>query len=223
MKELVLCFHGVGQPHCFVGSEERPYWISVEKFIRILDQVSSFPNAEPRIVLTFDDGNASDFKFALPELSKRALTASFFLLAGRSGKKEYLDIAMIRDLLDAGMKIGSQGMEHRDWRTLGPSALRAELVDARRKLEDITQRPVSTVAIPFGSYDRRVLKHLMAEPWECIYTTDRGLARSQSMIKPRETIAVNTQDQDLLRRLSTDAPPLTRVRRQLSRLYKRLR
>ncbi len=223
MKELVLCFHGVGKQHCFVTPEEAPYWISVEKFIRILDQVSSFPNAEPRIVLTFDDGNASDFKFALPELSKRGLTAIFFLCAGHVGKKGYLDIAMIRDLLDAGMKIGSQGMDHRDWRTLDPLALKAELVDARRKLEDITQRPVSTVAIPFGSYDRHVLKHLTMEPWESIYTTDRGLARSKSMIKPRETIEVHTQDQDLLCRLSGNAPPLTRVRRQLSRLYKRLR
>lgn len=223
MRELVLCFHGLGKPHCAVTSEEAPYWISVEKFNRIVDQASSFPNAEPKIVLTFDDGNASDASFALPELSKRGLTASFFLIASRVGKKGYLDIAMIKDLLDAGMKIGSQGMDHRDWRTLDPLALKTELVDARRKLEDLTQRPVSTVAIPFGSYDRHVLKQLMSEPWECIYTTDRGLARSGSMIKPRETVDVHTQDQNLLCKLSSDAPMLVRMRRQLSRLYKRLR
>jgi peptidoglycan/xylan/chitin deacetylase (PgdA/CDA1 family) len=223
MRELVLCFHGLGKPHCFVNSDEAPYWIDVDKFIRILNQASNFPTAEPKIVFTFDDGNESDVRFALPELSKRGFTGTFFLLAGHLGKKGYLDVAMVKDLLDAGMKIGSQGMDHRDWRTLDRSALRTELIDARRKLEDITQHPVSTVAIPFGSYDRYVLKQLMGEPWECIYTTDRGLARSGSAIKPRETVDVFTQDQNLLSRLSVDASPVLRMRRQMSRLYKRLR
>src|SRR4051794_40406907 len=40
------------------------------------------------------------------------------------------------------------------------TALRVELVDARRLLEDIVERPVCEAACPFGSYDRRVLRLL---------------------------------------------------------------
>ena len=49
---------------------------------------------------------------------------------------EGMDNAMIKDLLDAGMKIGSQGMDHRDWRTVAPFGHENR----------ITQRPVTTVA-----------------------------------------------------------------------------
>ena len=62
---------------------------------------------------------------------------------------------MITELLAGRMEIGSHGMYHRDWRALDNAPLEVETVDARRKLEDLTQRPVAAVAIPFGSYDRR--------------------------------------------------------------------
>ena len=222
-SELVLCFHGLGNPPSFIPSEEVPYWISVEKFTGILDQVSDLPSGSPKVILTFDDGNVSDFNFALPLLSKRGLTATFFIVAGYVGKTSYLDTAMIKDLLDAGMKIGSQGMNHLNWRTLDEKSLATEVVVARRKLEDMTQGPITTVAIPFGSYDRRVLRQLMIEPWECIYTTDRGLARRGARIKPRETVDVHTPDQNFLRDVCSGAPLLTQVRRELSQCYKRLR
>jgi peptidoglycan/xylan/chitin deacetylase (PgdA/CDA1 family) len=158
---------------------------------------------------------------AFPEFSKRGLVASFFVCAGRIGKESYLDNPMIRDLLAGGMCIGSHGMDHRDWRILDTLALEAEIGDARRKLEDIIQRPVTTVAVPFGSYDRRVLNRLMRDPWECIYTSDRGIARSSAKVKPRESLDVTMQDEFLVRKLAN--PPLRiRIKHTLSRLYKRL-
>jgi len=180
-------------------------------------------NADPKISITFDDGNASDALLALPELAKRKMIASFFVCAGRIGKRHYLDKAMIKDLLDAGMSIGSHGMDHRDWRSLDSRNLDVEIGIARRKLEDVTQRPVTTVSIPFGSYDRRVLSHVKQEPWECIYTSDRGLARFGSKIKPRETLSMDMQDRDVLLWLAMPPVVSVRIRRALSGLYKRFR
>jgi peptidoglycan/xylan/chitin deacetylase (PgdA/CDA1 family) len=224
VRELILNFHGLGEPHAEVDANEMRYWWRASSFSRLLDQLLEFPtNNDPRIVITFDDGNASDALLALPELSKRGLDAGFFLCAGRVGKKHYLDQAMIKDLLAAGMSIGSHGMEHRDWRTLDSLALDVEIRVARLKLEDLAQRPVTAVAIPFGSYDRRVLQRLKRESWECIYTSDRGIAHSTSQIKPRETLDADMQDGNILGKL-LEAPSLRgRIRRLLSRLYKRLR
>ena len=224
MNELILLCHGIGQPNNGVGSEELAYWLSPAAFCDLLDQVAECPtSAEFRISLTFDDGNASDACVALPELSKRGLSASFFVCAGRIGKRHYLDKSMIKDLLEAGMSIGSHGMDHRDWRTLDSIALDVEMGDARRKLEDISQRAVTTVAIPFGSYDRRVLNRLKRDPWACIYTSDRGTARSWAKIKPRETLDVSMADKSLIRKLSAGPSLRIRLRRGCARLYKRLR
>src|SRR5262245_57103342 len=118
MKELILNFHGLGDPPAHIDAEERRYWWPVGTFTNLLDRlVDRYPTvANLKISLTFDDGNASDALLALPELTKRKLLAGFFVCSGRIGKKHYLDSSMIHDLLDSGMTIGSHGMYHRDWR-----------------------------------------------------------------------------------------------------------
>jgi hypothetical protein len=68
MKELVLSFHGLGEPPQGVGSEEIAYWISTSSFARLLDCAPDFQQAGPRITITFDDGNSSDALLAFPEL-----------------------------------------------------------------------------------------------------------------------------------------------------------
>lgn len=221
-RELILNLHGVGETHCDVDAAERIYWLDIATFDQLLDQVSDRrqSNPDPKIVITFDDGNASDALVAFPRLTERGLDAISFVCAGRIGKKHYLDRFMLKDLLDGGIVIGSHGMDHRDWRTLDARGLDIEIGDARRKLEDITQRPVTRVSIPFGSYDRRVLRRLMRDPWDCIYTSDRGLARPTAKIKPREAIK-NTMDDHLISTLCATSP-YYRLR-PLYSLYKRWR
>jgi peptidoglycan/xylan/chitin deacetylase (PgdA/CDA1 family) len=222
-RELILNFHGLGEPPPDTESEERFYWLRTESFSRLLDQVLDHSTKEPKISLTFDDGNASDVFIALPELANRGLTASFFICPGRIGKKNYLDEAMIKELAGAGMRVGSHGMNHQDWRRLDSAGLEVEISGARRKLEDIIGQRVTNVSIPFGSYDRRVLRRLAQEQWEVIYTADGGIAWDTSKLKPRTTVTANLQDRDLLQEL-VRAPYLhVRLRRALSRIWKRLR
>ena len=224
MREVNLTFHGLGEPHVLVDAEEKQYWWGKDAFVYLLDQVLDRPaNADPRISITFDDGNASDARLALPELARRGLIGRFFVCAGRVGKTHYLDQSMIKDLLDGGMIVGSHGMDHRDWRWLDAAQLDIEIGTARRKLEDLTQRNVSAVAIPFGSYDRRVLRRLNQEPWEHIYTSDRGMSRSTSRMKRRDIIKAHMQGRNLLAELTLTPPAHLHLTRAMSRLYKSLR
>ena len=223
MRELVLLFHGIGEPHPLVDWEEMPFWLSRAFLTRLLDDVLELQKSqEINVRITFDDGNASDVHLALPELLRRGLSAEFFICAGRVGKKCYLDQSMINELLAEGMRIGSHGMDHRNWRTLNSVELDVEIVDARRQLEDLTQRPVTKVAIPFGLYDRRVLRRLHRESLECIYTCDRGITQSIAKTKPRESLSADMQEEDLISKLMS--PPVRlRTRRVIAGLYKRMR
>jgi len=224
VRELILNLHGLGEPHPLVDAQERRYWWSPISFARLLDQILDRPaDVSPKISITLDDGNASDAVVALPELAKRGLTASFFVCAGRIGKKYYLDKAMIGALLDSGMSIGSHGMYHRDWRGLDTPDLEMEIVNARRILEDVTGRAVTTVAIPFGSYDRRVLRWLKRDRWDCIYTSDRGTARVEAKMKRRETLDADMQARDILRELEATRSVQIRISQTMSRFYKRWR
>lgn len=184
-QRLVLDFHGLGPKPHHVGPEEAYYWCEDLRFFdRILDAI---PEVSTRwgtpIEITFDDGNASDFVYGFPALIKRGLSASFFVCAGRIGQPTYLDKVAISEIITAGMVIGSHGWSHIDWRKADKQTLTREVDDAKRTIEDLIGRQVDAVAIPFGSYDRRVLKSLSA--FSTVYTSDSCLAPLKSRLVPR--------------------------------------
>jgi peptidoglycan/xylan/chitin deacetylase (PgdA/CDA1 family) len=221
-RELILNFHGIGEPHHDVGPDERPVWISRDAFVTWLDTVCELRDAQPiPIHITFDDGNASDLTIALPELLKRNLTATFFLCAGRLQKTNYIDHAAALALLAAGMQIGSHGMHHRDWQTLDEIELAEEIGTARKMLADACDREIVEAAVPFGSYNQRVLKRLRAEGFNRVYTSDHGLAEERAWLKPRITLRANSGN-DLVRFLGPRARAEAIVR-DIYRVYKSLR
>lgn len=222
-RELVLNFHGLGTPHGSVDPEECSVWMSREAFASWLDRIPELTALfSMPISITFDDGNASDATIALPELCKRNLKASFFVCAGRLGIPEYLDGAALRSLLDAGMQIGSHGMHHRNWQTLDDGSLAEEISTARKMLEDACGKTIDAAAVPFGSYNRRVLGRLKAEGFNQVYTSDRGLARERAWLKPRNTLGSHSTQDDLMRLLRGRTGPEAALR-AARRLYKRLR
>jgi peptidoglycan/xylan/chitin deacetylase (PgdA/CDA1 family) len=221
-RELILNFHGIGTPHAGVAADEEPFWIPRRTFVALVDRIAcmgGIADAPPSI--TFDDGNASDATIALPELARRGLTATFFVCADRIGTPHYLDEKAIGDMLDAGMTIGSHGMRHCDWRTLDDDALDDEICGARARIADVCGRPVRTASIPFGSYDRRVLARLRQEDFDCVHTSDGGLARHDAWLKPRESLDAGWSARDIERVFATS--PAAWLRRRAAMLYKALR
>jgi peptidoglycan/xylan/chitin deacetylase (PgdA/CDA1 family) len=221
-RELIINFHGIGTPHSGVGADEEPFWLSRRTFIAMIDRIAFIgEDAGAPTSITFDDGNASDATIALPELVKRGLTATFFVCADRIGLPHYLDRSAIGDLLQAGMAIGSHGMRHRDWRKLDDRALDEEISGARARLADVCGKPMRMASVPFGSYDRRVLARLRREGFDCVHTSDGGLARSGAWLKPRESLDASWSVRDLERVAA--ASPSERLRRRAAMLYKALR
>jgi peptidoglycan/xylan/chitin deacetylase (PgdA/CDA1 family) len=223
-QELVLSLHGIGSPHDGVVADESFFWVTRQAFVTLLENIvvaeakSGFP-----VVVTFDDGNLSDAVIALPELARRGLKAAFFVCASRIGLAHYLDRTALADLLAAGMEIGTHGMDHRNWRGLSRTVLDAEIGEAHRRIEDICGMAVTKAAIPFGSYDRRVLTRLRGERFKCVYTSDGGMARSKAWLKPRDTMDSTWLEADMKRVLTTEPSLKARLRRDAAMLYKRLR
>jgi peptidoglycan/xylan/chitin deacetylase (PgdA/CDA1 family) len=213
-----LTFHGVGPCERSLAPGERDVWVGLTPFLNVLDAAAERGD----VTITFDDGNASDVEIALPALRERDLTARFFVVAGRVGIPGFVDDQGIRALADAGMTIGSHGMLHRRWRSLDDRSLREELVDSRRVLEEIVERPVTDAACPFGSYDRRVLRRLRRCGYNHVYTSDRGMARPTAWLQTRNTVR-RGDGADLLARISSRPPAHERLARRVRRTAKRWR
>jgi peptidoglycan/xylan/chitin deacetylase (PgdA/CDA1 family) len=214
-----ITVHGIGPASRELDPGEDQTWVSIAQFERVLDAVAE--RSDVRIM--FDDGNASDVEVALPRLLERSLTAEFFLLAGMLGDRGRVDHAGVRALLDAGMAIGSHGWAHRDWRRIDAAQAREELDDAHRVLGELTGRPVSRVAIPFGSYDRHVLRRLRAVGVTRAYTSDGGRARPDAWLQARTSLP-HDMDAAWIARVLVPNPSLARrAQDSAGRAVKRLR
>ncbi|HEY3946773.1 MAG TPA: polysaccharide deacetylase family protein [Solirubrobacteraceae bacterium] len=218
-RSINLTFHGIGEPGRQLDPGERDVWVSREQFRSVLDCVVGRPD----VMITFDDGNASDLRIALPALRDRRLTATFFVIAGRLGKPRFLDEAGVRALAAAGMEIGCHGMHHRRWRRLDQSALREELVEAKAILEQTAEQPVTLAACPFGSYDRNVLRALSRYGYRHVFTSDGGRARPGDFLQARNSVRPE-HGSGLLEQLSgRDAGLPSGVRRRVKMAVKQWR
>jgi peptidoglycan/xylan/chitin deacetylase (PgdA/CDA1 family) len=187
-RRINLTFHGIGETKRPLEPGEDPFWLDLDQFESTLDSVVGRSDVH----ITFDDGNTSDLEQALPRLRRRGLTATFFVVAGRLGARDFLDESGVRALARAGMGIGCHGMRHRPWRGLDERELWEEVVEARRLLEEVVGRPVTEAACPFGSYDRRVLRFLRRQGYRRAYTSDPGTARPGDWFQARNTVRAGT-------------------------------
>jgi peptidoglycan/xylan/chitin deacetylase (PgdA/CDA1 family) len=181
---LNLTFHGIGEPPAAVGAAERDVWLSEADFHASLDAIKDLPRA----TVSFDDGNASDVRIALPALRERDMRATFFVVAGRLGGSDYLGAEDLRALREAGMTIGLHGMHHQRWRGLSDAELDEEISTARGWLEDAGSAPIEAAACPFGAYDRRVLGRLKKAGIGTVYTSDGGWASRGAWLQARNTL-----------------------------------
>lgn len=193
--------------------------MTVDQFERVLDLAAGRDDVR----FTFDDGNDSDVTVALPRLLERGMTAEFFVLAGQLERPGRLDADGVRELLKAGMTVGSHGWDHRDWRRITGGQADEEFARAPETLATLVGGAVDTVAIPFGSYDRHVLRHLRQAKARRVYTSDGGPARTGTWLQPRNSLHHDVDVPWMRRVLDNRTPPVLRARRVAARTVKRLR
>ncbi len=195
-RTLVLTFHGIGDPVVPLVEGEGRYFVAAGTYRRTIEALSALEAAHgARIRVTFDDGNLSDYAVGLPALVDAGRSATFFVLAGRIGMSGYLSGGQLREMLAAGMSIGSHGWDHVDWRKLDEAGRRRELHEARARIADETGHPVDEAAIPFGAFDRQVLGHLKSANYRRVYTSTAGLSMDGAWFCPRRSVT-DTFDPD---------------------------
>jgi len=102
------------------------------------------------VLLTFDDGHASNYALAFPALAEHGMHADFFVNPGNVGKPGFASWAQLREMDAAGMSIQSHGYEHVYLTSLGRDALREQLHAARIRIEDGVGSAVTLLAPPGG-------------------------------------------------------------------------
>lgn len=102
------------------------------------------------VLLTFDDGHASNYHLAFPALADSGMRADFFVNPANVGKPGFATWAQLREMSAAGMSIQSHGYDHVYLTTLEPDVLRERLHAARVGIEDGVGAAVTLLAPPGG-------------------------------------------------------------------------
>jgi peptidoglycan/xylan/chitin deacetylase (PgdA/CDA1 family) len=158
-----------------------------------LDEFSAYHNGQislPKkpIIITFDDGFASNYVYAFPVLKKYRMKATIFVTADRESEnfKKHaatdspLSHEQMREMSDYGISIQSHAMTHKYLTELTPERIRWELTESKKVLEAIVGKPVRYLAIPSGAYDRTVKKLTIEAGYKAVFCMLKGSNNKKS-------------------------------------------
>lgn len=157
------------------GRSSYSYVVKTGEFEKHLDLFLQLRNTEAPGLwpeLTFDDGHISNFEFGLPMLQSRSIQAWFFITVGWTGRRRgYMGWQELRALQQAGQLIGAHGWSHALLTHCNATGLHRELVDARLTLEDKLGTSITTMSLPGGRYNRRILTACREAGYTEIFTS----------------------------------------------------
>lgn len=156
--------------------------ISLPALLQILAGVRRPPQDKKNIVITFDDGFAGNYFYALPILKELHLTATFFVIVNRIGLPFYMSWPQLSALIENGMEVQSHTMTHALLGQAALSHLMYELGESKCQLEEHLHKRVDFVSLPHGSYQG----NFKAAAQECGYA---GACTSEIAYVERQTDA----------------------------------
>jgi peptidoglycan/xylan/chitin deacetylase (PgdA/CDA1 family) len=204
----VLCYHQLRSPSTRDAAVERPYIMSPGRFRSQLDALvrrgyhTISPNQllshlttgamlPPRpVLLTFDDAVDDQFRIAFPELRRRGMTATFFVMTVVLGHPGYMTRDQVRHLEGAGMTIGAHTWDHHRVDQYVGDDWRIQIDEPMRALELTVGHPIRFFAYPYGVWSHEAFARLRhAGVLAAFQLADRPISFSDPLMTIRRKIA----------------------------------
>lgn len=111
------------------------------------------------IVLTFDDGYADQYENAFPLLKKYGFRATFFIITDFITEEypDYMTWAQLKEMLEAGMEIGSHSRNHPNLRGKPLDYLVWQALGSKEAIEYYLGVTPRFVSWPSGHYDDQAI------------------------------------------------------------------
>jgi len=159
-----------------------------------------------KFVISFDDGFADLYDFALPILERWHFSAIVYLVTDRIGQtngwddglgfplQPLLDWDHVRSMQARGIEFGSHTATHARLTNFDDRALRDELARSRDTIAEHLNAPPRHFCYPYGACDNRVAEAVQAAGYASAVTTHKGRVRQgcQPLLLPRVKISKGT-------------------------------
>lgn len=167
------------------------------------------------VAITFDDGNASDLRSALPILQRHHFPATFFITPAWVGTDGYMTWDEVRELRSAGMSVGAHGLDHTLLSNLDGPALRGHLEEARRAIERETGSAPAHLSLPGGAGGARAVAAAHEAGFELVANSVPRLATASGSPAHVPRFAVRRADGLQSFRRLVERDPLVLLRQAL--------
>ncbi len=129
------------------------------------------PDARPSTLITFDDGWRGTLDLAVPVLQRHAAEATVFITTSLLDTPGFLRAAELHSL-PPELQVGSHCKTHGFLNEMTDAKIREELRVSKEELEQLTGRPIDTVAIPNGAVDNRVRRIAQELGYALVFTSE---------------------------------------------------
>jgi len=192
--------------------------ISLNQFHLFLEGKTLLP-PKP-VVLTFDDGNLSVYRYGLPLLRKYRMTAAFFVNTERVGQSGQMSWEQLKELVRYGFEVQShththdfllarRGESHSNYL----KRMEKELHYSAQLLEQKLGKPVKYLAFPYGWYDKEVIDLAVKYGYKAMFTVNGGpnIASSSPYTLRRWVVYQNDRQIDFIHQLESLNLPLQAI------------
>jgi len=165
-------------------------------------------------VVTFDDGLQNVVDNALPELEKREIPCTIFVIAGILGKtvpwntvepdralNGIMSEEQLRDLPSKLVTIGAHTMTHPRLPLLAAEAALREIRGSRLRLETLLSKKVTLFSFPYGAFNQQLIHQCREAGFERVFTTLPGPAFSNPTEYVTKRVGLEASDWPLEFRL----------------------
>ncbi len=170
----VLMYHAVGPkvgiewPDNLIMSEQlfeshlrylKEHGYTIVSIEELAHRLENNQDVDKYVALSFDDGYKNNYTHVLPLLKKYDAKASFFVINKDIGDAIHMNRQEIREIIAAGMELGSHTTSHAPLALIDEKYLAWELATSRFYLKTNFDRYiVRTLAYPNGSYNSKVIE-----------------------------------------------------------------
>jgi peptidoglycan/xylan/chitin deacetylase (PgdA/CDA1 family) len=202
-KEVpILCYHHI-QPILSTDSAyKREYTVTPENFAAQMKAlkdngyhsilpaqlyeylVHDAPLPDKPVMLTFDDTDGEQYTLGAKEMNKNGFKGVFFIMTVSMNRPHYMTKEQIKELSDTGHDVEAHTWDHHMVTKYAGKDFEIQLEKPKKKLEDLTGKPVNYFAYPFGVWNKASIPELKSRGYKMAFS----LATKRDQDEPLYTV-----------------------------------
>ena len=214
----ILCYHDIKEWRTNEKLSMKVYVVPVQRFkdqIKLLadsgyhsitpDQYYNYlahgaPLPEKPVMFTFDDTDAEQYTIGAAELNKYGFKGVFFIMTISIGRPNYMTKEQIKALADSGHIIAAHTWDHHNVRGYKDEDWQKQLVEPKKKLEELTGKPVEYFAYPFGAWNKEAIPHIKEAGYKAAFQLTAKRDADEPLFTIRRMLASGTYDAPALQK-----------------------